>query len=67
MYDCFWELIPDFDLSEVENIYLESSHDIFVFFSYQLVVVLSTRIVSRSEIFRWRRIVVGVEMFENLY
>ena len=67
MYDFFWELFPDFDLSEVENIYLESSHAIFVFFSYQLVVVFSTRTLSRSEIFRRRRIVVGVEMFENLY
>ena len=29
MYDFFWELIPGFDRSEVENICLESSHAIF--------------------------------------
>ena len=52
MYDFFSELIPDFDLSEVEEIYLEPSHVVFGFFSYQLVVVFSTRMVSTSEIFR---------------
>ena len=67
MYGFFWEFIPGFDLSEVEKICLESSHAIFGCFPYQLVVVFSTRTVSRSEIFRQRTIVIGVEMFENPY
>ena len=52
MYDLFWELIPDFDRSKVEKICLESSRAIFVCFQYQLVLVFSTRTVSRSEISR---------------
>ena len=55
MYDFFWELFPGFDRSEVEKICLESSHTIFGCFLYPLVVVFSIGMV------------VGVEMFENLY
>ena len=52
MYYFFWQLIPRFGHSEVEQIGLESSHTIFGCFPYQLVVVFSTRTVSMSEIFR---------------
>ena len=67
MYDFFWKLVPGFDSSEVEKIFVESSHVIFGCFPYQLVVMFSTRTVSRSEVFRQRKIVVGMEMFQNLY
>ena len=45
MYNFFWELIPSFDHSEVENICLESSHGISGCFPYQLVVVFFIRTV----------------------
>ena len=67
MYDIFWELIPDFDCSEVKKNYLQFSHTIFGCFPYQLVVVFSTRTVSRSKIFRQRTAIVEMEMFENLF
>ena len=52
MYDFFLELFPDFDTSEVEQIWLESSHTIFGCFPYQLEIVFSTTTISRSETFR---------------
>ena len=65
--DFFWELIPGFDLSKIKkNVWSPLTPSLGAFrISWQ--PCFSTRTVSRSDIFGQRTIVVGEEMFENLY
>ena len=59
MHNVFWEYIPHFDRSKVEEIRWV--------LSAQLVVVLFTNMILRSNVFGYHTIAVGGQVFEKQY